>query len=454
MPDRGRAVADLSIAPRRGAGAGRRSASAVAGDLLALTKPRITTLILITAAAGFLVAGGGLEAALLHLLGGTALLAGGTNAWNQVLERGADRLMERTRRRPLPDGRLAARTGGLFGGALVAGGTLWLLAGTNALTAALGLGSAVLYAALYTPMKRRSTLALPVGAVPGALPVLGGWTAATGSVTTGGVVLFSVMFLWQLPHFLALGWTLREQYARAGFSVLSVEDPSGARSGSTAVLTALALVPVSVLPFLLGEASVLYALVALLAGAHYLWRSNRFAAAKDEETATALFRASLAYLPVVLGALVADRFLLAGAATIPATALADLNAGLNAVAAVGLVAGYAAVRADELERHRAWMLTAATASALFLASYLVYHAQVGSVPYEGTGAARSLYLALLASHVVLAAIVLPAALVVLARGLADRRERHRRLARWTLPAWLYVSVTGLVVYAVVHGGGF
>ena len=453
MADRSRAVAETPLVTGPGTGAERRAGRALAGDLLELTKPRITGLVLLTAAAGFLVAGGGLELVLLHLLAGTALLAGGTNAWNQVLEREADARMTRTRRRPLPDGRVGSRTGALFGAVLVTGGTAWLFAGTNALTAGLGFASALLYAALYTPLKRRSAVALPVGAVPGALPVLGGWTAATGSVTAGGMVLFAILFLWQLPHFLALGWTLREQYERAGFSVLSVGDPTGVSSGTTAVMTALVLLPVSVLPFLLGEASVAYALLAAAAGGHYVWRSARFAENRDDGTAVELFRASLTYLPLVLGALVADRLLLPGVASIPATALADLNAGLNAVAAGALLAGFMAVRSGRLRRHRTWMLTAAVASSLFFASYLVYHAHVGSVPYGGTGLDRSLYLALLASHVVLAALVLPAALVVLARGLADRRERHRRLARWTLPAWLYVSVTGLVIYAVVHGPG-
>lgn len=453
MADRGRAVAELTLTSATAAGERASTAAEFAAGLLELAKPRITALVLVTAAAGFLAAGGGLGAALFHLLAGTALLAGGTNAWNQVLERGPDARMERTRGRPLPAGRIGVATAALFGGALVAGGTAWLWAGTNGLTAALGLGSALLYAAVYTPLKRRSAAALPVGAVPGALPVLGGWTAARAGVSAEGLALFGLLFLWQMPHFLALGWRLRDQYERAGFRVLAVDDPTGTSSGTTAVLTALALLPVSLLPFLLGEASVGYALTAVAAGGFYVQRAAAFAGARDDATALSLFRTSLAYLPIVLAALVVDHLLLAGAPVMAATALPDLNAGLNAVATGALVTGFVAIRAGHVERHRTRMLTAAVASSLFLASYLVYHAQVGSVAYEGTGAARTLYLALLASHVVLAAVVLPLAIVVLARGLADDRERHRRLARWTLPAWLYVSVTGLVVYAVVHGLG-
>lgn len=453
MSERTGAVADLPIS-RSGEVAQRASTiSELARALLQLTKPRITALVLVTAGAGYVAAGGGAALALVHLLAGTALLAGGTNAWNQLLERGPDARMERTRGRPLPAGRIVPSVAGSYGTVLVGAGTVWLAAGTNVLTAGLGLGSALLYAGLYTPLKRRSSAALPVGAVPGALPILGGWTAAAGSISTGGLALFGVLFLWQLPHFLALGWKLRDQYAAAGFHVLAVDDPSGTRSGTVAVLTALALLPVSLLPLLLGQASPAYALVALAAGGIYLKRSADFAVSRQDETAGGLFRASLAYLPVVLGALVADRLLLGGAMSLPAGALADLNAGLNATATVALLAGFVAVRRGRIERHRGWMLTAATASGVFLASYLVYHAQVGSVPYDGSGVARTLYLALLASHVVLAILVLPTAILVLARGLADRRERHRRLARWTLPAWLYVSVSGLVVYAVVHGLG-
>lgn len=453
MSERSGAIADLGL-PHAGETASRSTTVPdLLRALLELTKPRITALVVVTAGAGFVAAGGGAGLAALHLLAGTALLAGGTNAWNQLLERGPDARMERTRGRPLPAGRIGPATAAVFGATLVGGGTLWLGAGTNLLTAGLGLGSALLYAGLYTPMKRRSAVALPVGAVPGALPILGGWTAVSGSISAGGLGLFGVLFLWQLPHFLALGWRLRDQYEAAGFRVLAVDDPTGTSSGTVSVLTALALVPVSVLPFLLGEASLAYALVAVTAGGLYLQRSARFAIDRDGTSATGLFRASLAYLPVVLGALVADRLLLGGTLSMPPAGLPDLNAGLNGIAALALVAGFTAIRGGRIERHRAWMLTAATASALFLASYLVYHARVGSVPYEGAGVGRTLYLSLLASHVVLAILILPAATVVLARGLADRRERHRRLARWTLPAWLYVSVSGLAVYAVVHGLG-
>lgn len=428
---------------------GRRGAGPVLSDLAVLTKPRITALVVATAAAGFLAAGGGLAPGLVHLLAGTALLAGGTNALNQLLERDADARMARTRGRPLPDGRLSPGAAAVFSGLLVVTGGAWLLVGTNALTAGLGVASTLLYAAAYTPLKRRSPVSLVVGAVPGALPALGGWTAARGRVDVAGLALFGIVFLWQLPHFLALGHQLREDYRRAGFSVLAVEDPSGTRSGRAAVLAALALLPVAVLPTLLGVAGWGYGILATGVGGVYLAAAARFGAEKEDDAARSLFRVSLAYLPLLLVALVLDGVVLELPG--PATAsLPTLNAGLNATAAVALVGGLAMVRRGRVSAHRAFMLTAAAASAIFLASYLVFHAEVGSVSFQGDGWIRTAYLAMLISHVVLAAAVLPLALTALSRALTGRVEKHRRIVRWTLPIWLYVSVTGLLVYAAVH----
>lgn len=454
-----RAARTLDAAPAERAPGGPGIRAATVRDLLRLTKPRITVLVVVTAAAGFVAAGTGSGVvAGLVLAAGTALLAGGTNALNQVLERGPDARMERTRHRPLPSGRLRPAPAAGFGGMLVVAGAGLLFLEVNALTGALGLASAVLYAGVYTPMKRMSPASLPVGAVPGALPVLGGWTAATGSLDAGGLALFGILFLWQLPHFLALGWTHREDYRRAGFAVLSAEDRTGTRSGSWAVLSALALVPVSLLPALVGVAGWGYALVAVAAGAIYLVAAVRFAVAGPasgvggagrDGAAGRLFRASLVYLPVVLAALVLDVAAL-GTAGVPAAALPTINAGLNALAAVGLVAGLVQVRRGRIDLHRASMVTAAAASAIFLACYLVHHARVGSVAFSGPEWLERIYYPLLVSHAVLAVTVVPLALVTLTRGLADRRAAHRKIARWTLPVWLYVSVTGLAVYCLVY----
>jgi len=432
-----------------------RAARQGTGDLLRLTKPRITALVCVTAAAGHLVAASGPDSAdarLLHLLVGTTLLAGGTNALNQLLEREADGRMARTRRRPLPAGRLPPGAAGALGMGGVAAGGLWLLQNVNGLTAALGLASAVLYVAVYTPMKRRSWSSLLVGAVPGALPALGGWTAARGSVDPAGLALFGILFLWQLPHFLSLGWLLREDYRRAGFAVLAVDDPGGVRSRTGAVLSALVLLPVALLPTLLGLAGWAYGAAAAILGLGYLAAAGRFGVpgGSEEEDARRLFRASLLFLPALLAALVVDVRLVESAAPSPES-LPAFHAGLNATAALLLATGGALVSARRIRGHRRAMLGAAAASAVFLASYLVYHATVGSVPYSGTGWARAIYLAVLGSHAGLAVLVLPLALVTLVRGLADRRARHRRIARWTWPLWMYVSITGLVVYGMLYG---
>lgn len=454
---RGEAAGRGSDRPGAGRpGEGSRSATGAAvdlpalADLLELTKPRITVLVAATAATGFLVAGaGGALGRLVDLLVGTLLLAGGTNALNQLIERGPDGRMARTRDRPLPAGRVTPAVAGAFGAALVAGGVLHLLVTVNALTAALGLSAALLYAALYTPLKRVSSLSLSVGAVPGALPVLGGWTAARGTVDPGGLALFGILFLWQLPHFLSLGWMLRDDYRRAGFAVLAVEEGGEARSRARTALSAVALVPASLLPFFLGLAGWAYAVAALLLGARYLSASVGFARVGGDVRAQQVFRSSLWYLPALLLVLVADATVVGTGAPDP-HALAHVNASLNAAAAVALGAGFVFIRRGEERRHWRAMLAAAVASGTFLVSYLVYHVSIGSVPYEGAGWDRTLYLGVLVTHAVLAAVVLPLAIVTVVRGLADRREAHRRIARWTWPAWMYVSLSGLLVYLMLY----
>lgn len=439
-------------------GAGLRPA-----DLLALTKPRITGLVSLVACAAYLAAGEGIGAgALTALLIGTALLAGGTNALNQVVERDEDARMDRTRARPLPAGRLRPGAAVAFAFALVVGGVGLLLAGANLLTAGLGLASAVLYVAAYTPLKRRTPLALPVGAVPGALPALGGWTAATGRVDVAGLGLFGVLFLWQIPHFLALGWMHREDYRRAGFAMVAARDTSGARSSEWAVLSALALLPVSLLPALLGTAGWLYATVAVAAGLAFVGLSARMSAGlvglpgsggssspTGDRTARQLFHASLVYLPVVLLALALD-VRVVGSGTLPAEHLPTLNAALNATAAAAIVGAVTMVRRGRIMAHRTLMLLAAAASAVFLASYLVHHAGAGSVAFEGAGWLRTLYLTVLITHAVLAVAVVPLVVVALSRALRGGWEGHRRIVRWTVPVWLYVSVTGVVVYYMVY----
>lgn len=276
------------------------------GDLLRLTKPRITALVTFTAVAAAAAAGATGAGLVLHLAVGTLLLSAGTNTLNQWLEREADARMERTRSRPLPAGRVRSRQAAGWGGVLVGSGAAWLAAGTNLPTAALGLAAAAIYVAVYTPLKRRSPVALLVGAVPGALPALGGWVAVTGSASGTGLALFGVLFLWQLPHFLALGWLLREDYRRAGFAVLALEDPRGALSGRSAVLSAAGLLPVSLAPWWAGAAGPWFAATALAVGGIYLAGSMAFARRGTEAAARRLFLTSLAYLPALLGVLALD----------------------------------------------------------------------------------------------------------------------------------------------------
>lgn len=422
-------------------------------DLLELARVRIVLLVAGAALGAGLAAGGG-GATLWHLVGGTVLLVGGTNALNPVLEREADASLGRTPDRPVAARRIPASGAAGAGALLCVAGIGWLWAATNPLTAVLGAGAALLYLGVHTPLERRSPASLMVGAVPGALPALGGWTAVRARIDATGLALFGVLFLWQLPHFLALGRRFRHEYRAAGVAVWPRGEGGASRSDRIAVLSTLALLPVSVAPALLGTGGLVYCGVALLAGACYLRAAVRFATpdggrAGARPAARSLFRVSLYYLPVLLGVLVFDEVALRSGRP-PIGILPDVNAVLNGVAALCLVAGFLAIRRGKVETHRSWMLTAGVASALFLGTYLVYHARVGSVPFGGHGRVRTLYLAILVSHVVLAVVVVPAAIATVVRGLSGRRAAHRRLARKLLPVWLYVSVTGVIVYYMVH----
>lgn len=223
----------------------------------------------------------------------------------------------------------------------------------------------------------------------------------------------------------------------------------GARGRAAPVFLALLLLPAGLVPFLAGLAGWAYGAAALGAGLTHLASAVRGDPAVPPRALPAAARRTGLHL-VVLGTALAADLALIGSAAPAATSLPHLHAGLNAWAALSLVVGVGLIRRDHREAHRACMLSAASASAVFLASYLVYHAQVGSVAFGGEGMARTLYLAVLASHVVLAVAVLPAALLTLARALTGREEAHRRAARWTYPVWVYVSVTGLLVYWAVH----
>ncbi len=277
-------------------------------DFATLGKPRIVALIVLTVVAGYLLAPAGAgPVALLHVVIGTTLVAAGTNALNQLYERDVDALMRRTQRRPLAAGRLSAAAGGAFGWGAGLGGVAWLAMFTNQTTAALAALTLLSYVFLYTPLKRRSTLATLVGAIPGALPIVGGWTAAGGTLGPGAWVLFWIMFLWQLPHFLALAWIYREDYRRAGLRMLSVADGDGSETFRQAALYALALFPVSLVPTVLGLSGVTYFVGAVILSGWLVAACLRAARIRSPKSAGKLFAASNLYLPVLLLLMVLNR---------------------------------------------------------------------------------------------------------------------------------------------------
>lgn len=279
---------------------------------IALTKPRITLFVVMTAFVGFTAGSKGPLSSfalplLFHTLLGTALVASGTSAFNQVREKDLDGLMERTQDRPLPTGRIGLLGAAVFAGVLSAVGLVELLLFTNAITAALAAFTLASYVGLYTPMKTRSHASTIVGAVPGALPPLGGYTAAAGAIGLPGLALFAILFVWQLPHFFAIGWRHREDYARAGVKILPVIDPSGRRTARQTLLWTAVLLPISLLPSLVGSAGIAYALGAFVLTVLFLASSLRFARETTDSHARSLFLASIGWLPAILMLLVVDR---------------------------------------------------------------------------------------------------------------------------------------------------
>ena len=225
---------------------------------------------------------------------------------NQVYERDTDALMRRTRRRPLPDGRVAAGDARVFGLVLAGAGLALLAVTANALAALFALLTLITYLVVYTPMKRRSAAATLVGAVPGALPPLIGWAAASGSASLGGWTLFAIVFLWQIPHFMAIAWLYREDYGKAGFPMLPVVEPDGRRTGRQAVAYAVCLVPVSLAPAFIGVSGQVYFWTALVLGAALVWLAARFATSRTEASARALFFGSITYLPLIWTAMIVN----------------------------------------------------------------------------------------------------------------------------------------------------
>jgi heme o synthase len=276
---------------------------------LELTKPRITFLIVLTSAAGFcLGAKGGLDyAKFAHAMFGIALLSSGIATLNQYIERELDGMMRRTASRPLPTGKLAPVEALVWGVSLTLLAEIYLALLVNPLTALFGLTVITGYLFMYTPLKTRTTLSTFIGAFPGAMPPLMGWTAAANEVTWGAWVLFAILFLWQFPHFLAIAWMYREDYGRAGIRMLPVVEPEGRITGQQIVAYTLMLVPVSLLPTMIGISGRVYFYGAIILGLLFLSSSISAALSKSRQQARRLLLASVLYLPLLFGLMVLNQ---------------------------------------------------------------------------------------------------------------------------------------------------
>jgi protoheme IX farnesyltransferase len=278
-------------------------------DYVALAKPRLNLLVVASTLVGYAMAPGDALGfvGVLGLLLGTGLVAGGASAFNQVMERDLDALMRRTRRRPLPDQRLQPMEGALFATALTLIGVLMIVAVSNVLAGAVALATLVIYAAIYTPLKRRTSFSTVIGAIPGALPPVIGWAAVTNGISAEAWTLFVIMFLWQLPHFLAIAWMYREDYGRAGYPMLPVLEPDGRSTGRQSVVYAVALLPVSLAPTAMRMSGDLYLAGALVLGLAYAWLTFVFARTRSVQDARRVFFASILYLPLLWILMIVDK---------------------------------------------------------------------------------------------------------------------------------------------------
>jgi protoheme IX farnesyltransferase len=277
-------------------------------DYFQLLKPRITFLVLVTTAAGCVLAAGGPLPWLLvlHTLIGTALASGGASALNQYMERDVDGLMRRTQNRPLPQGRVSARAALIYGVAVSAAGVVYLAAVVNVLSAGVAAFTILSYLLIYTPSKRVTWLSTFIGAVPGAMPPVIGWAALSGDLGPEAWVLFAIMFLWQIPHFLAIAWMYRTDYARAGFPVLPVQDPGGERTSRHITWNCIALLVMSLLPTWMGLTGRVYFVGALLIGITFLAFGIATSVLRSNVSARRLLVASVIYHPILLALIVFD----------------------------------------------------------------------------------------------------------------------------------------------------
>lgn len=281
----------------------------IVGDLMVLTKARLSLLVIITTFVGFCTASVARFdwQLLFHAVFGTTLAAFAAAVLNQFIEVNVDRLMERTRHRPLPAGRIRPGTALALGIALGVTGVAWLWIFTNPLSAGLAASTIFIYIALYTPLKRRTALCTVVGAVAGAIPPVIGWTAVHPSLDLGAWVLFGILFTWQMPHFLAIAWMYRDEYAQAGFVMLKSDDLSGCATAMQSLLYTIALIVITLVPFHAGLNNSIYLGAALLLDGVMLLYAVQFLIERNRESARRLFFASILYLPVILGLMVFTR---------------------------------------------------------------------------------------------------------------------------------------------------
>lgn len=274
-----------------------------------MTKPRLTLLSVMTTLAGYWLASTtGIDGVhLIQTLLATFLVGGGCGALNMVLERTYDARMHRTQGRPTATDAVSSTSGTILGLVLIAAGLGWLAVVTNPLTVSLAAATFLIYVFVYTPMKRVSTLNTIVGAIPGALPPLIGWSAATGSISLGGIALFGLVFFWQMPHFLALAWMYRVDYERAGFRMLPRVDPSGDATARQILVYSAALLPVSTIPVMSGLSGPVYLLGSLLLGILFVATGFLFLVRRTNKSARTVFHVSLLYLPLLLLLMAIDR---------------------------------------------------------------------------------------------------------------------------------------------------
>ena len=278
-------------------------------DFIKLTKPKLLLLVLITTVSGFYLGSEGILDTRLMIITliGTTFVAAGALVLNQYIERDIDAIMKRTKNRPLPDGRLEAKSALIFGLTLAMAGLFINFVFVNTLTGTLAVISMVSYLLVYTPMKTKSAFCIVIGAVPGALPVAGGWVAASGSFDQGALILFAILFFWQIPHSLAIAWLYKSDYEKAGMRLLPDSYPGDNATGHQVLINTTALLPIGLMPSILGMTGHLHFFAALMLGAIFALYAAKFAMNQSVPSAKKLLYASYLYIPFQLGIMSFDR---------------------------------------------------------------------------------------------------------------------------------------------------